>query len=62
MVELCCYDGNSVITLTLRDWDSTAASVDGKSLKVKVTDAASKNAYGEAVYIREIQLPTRLLL
>lgn len=46
-------DGNSVITLTLRGWDSTASSVDGKTLKVKVTGADSKNAYGETIHIPE---------
>ena len=46
-------DGISVITLTLRGWDKTAASVDGKTLKVKVTNADSRNSYGETVYIPE---------
>jgi len=46
-------DGNSVITLTLRGWDSTASSVDGKTLKVEVTGADSKNAYGETIHIPE---------
>ena len=46
-------DGISVITLTLRGWDKTAASVDGKPLKVKVTNADSRNSYGETVYIPE---------
>lgn len=37
-------DGNSVITLTLKEWDKTTSG-----LVFTVSDAASKNAYGETV-------------
>jgi len=46
-------DGLSVITLTLSGWNSTEVSFDGKTLKVKVTNADSRNSYGETVYIPE---------
>lgn len=38
-------DGQSVVTLTLKDWDSTTS--DG--LLIRVSDGKSKNSYGEPI-------------